>query len=448
MILRTRKYLIRFWQEYSKNNRKFIIFRAGTRSLIIRSFCLSAFEGELIIKILFMSNGHGEDLIATRIIQKLIDQPDLEIQALPVVGAGTAYTELNIPLILKGYSLPSGGFIRNGPRYWWMDLRAGLFGLTVRQIRALRFARARIDLAVCVGDIYLTVLAGYFLRRPMVFLPTAKSDYVSPHWPIERGWMRRFCTKIFTRDHVTAGSLTKYGLPAEFLGNVMMDSLDYQGSDLQGADNEWTIGILPGSRAEAHLNLEDIARVALTLQDLLGNVPQAKPARYLAALTGAMPVDGLADLFTHSGWTVRGPGPEERQRGITGHFIHPTRDSSVRLILTQGRFADVLAASDLVVGLAGTANEQAAGLGKPVVAFVGRGTQYTEKFARTQKKLLGDSLSLVDRDPDIAAREILNILCDRSRRERMAEIGRERMGGPGGAQRIAAEILKLARAQL
>jgi uncharacterized protein (TIGR03492 family) len=397
--------------------------------------------------ILFMSNGHGEDLIATRIIQKLVDQPGLEIRALPVVGTGAAYSALNIPLIVEGHNLPSGGFVRNGLRYWRMDLRAGLFALTMRQIRALRLARDRIDLAVCVGDNYLTILAGYFLRRPIVLLPTAKSNYVSPHWPIERRWMRRFCVKIFPRDSVTTESLTGYGLPAEFLGNVMMDSLDYKGSDLQGSGTEWTIGILPGSRSEAYLNIEDIAQVVLALQDLLGSIDDAKPTRYLAALTGALSIAEISERLTQSGWTIQEPGSDEQQRGITGHFNHPTRDSSVRLTFTQGRFADVLAAGNLVIGLAGTANEQAAGLGKPVVAFVGRGTQYTGKFAKTQKKLLGDSLSLVDRNPEIVAREVLNILSNRPRQERMAEIGRERMGGPGGAQRIAAEILNLVRVQ-
>ena len=131
-----------------------------------------------------------------------------------------------------------------------------------------------------------------------------------------------------------------------------------------------------------------------------------------------------------------------------GHLEHDAGRIPVRFTITQGRFGDILAASQVVIGLSGTANEQAVGLGKPVVTFVGRGSQFTEKFVRTQKKLLGEAISVVAREPRSVAREVLSLITDETRREAMAMEGRKRMGQPGGARRIALEISRLVRSNL
>ena len=94
------------------------------------------------------------------------------------------------------------------------------------------------------------------------------------------------------------------------------------------------------------------------------------------------------------------------------------------------------AACDGVVGLAGTANEQAAGLGKPVVTFPGRGPQFTAEFARMQKRLLGEAVALTEREPALVATELYSVLTDDKRRAAVVRAGRERMGTPGGAERL------------
>ena len=63
------------------------------------------------MKLLVLSNGHGEDIIATRILKQLQSlAPELELVALPIVGEGYAYRKLNIPLAGRVQQLPSGGF--------------------------------------------------------------------------------------------------------------------------------------------------------------------------------------------------------------------------------------------------------------------------------------------------------------------------------------------------
>lgn len=395
-------------------------------------------------RVLFISNGHGEDVIAARIISNLIKITSLQIMALPIVGMGVAYAEHRIPILFKGYNLPSGGFVRNGFHNLMMDLRAGLFGLLKGQIRALQQARRDVDLVVCVGDVLLIILAGLYLRRPIIFIPTAKSDYIAPHWRVERWLMRRLCVKIFTRDVVTARSLASRGLPAEFYGNVMMDCLDYHGTDLQGTENHWTIGVLPGSRLEAYENMADIAEVVLAFQKLIEYRADSRPARYLVALAGALSVAEIAGRLLPKEWVFQEPDRNEANRGVVGHLDYQGDRSGIRLTFAQGRFADILAASILVIGLAGTGNEQAVGLGKPVVTFVGRGTQFTVKFVKTQQKLLGEAIRVVDRNPETVAAAIFHILTDHSLRRRMVEVGRERMGATGGAQQIAVAIGALA----
>lgn len=390
-------------------------------------------------RVLFLSNGHGEDLIAAKIIEELTTGgPPLVITALPVVGTGTAYRRREIPLLMEGRDLPSGGFVRLGLRNLLMDLKAGLLALTRQQIQALRRARESTDLVVCVGDCFLLLLAGPTLGRPLVFLPTAKSDYIRPHLRVEIGLMRRFCSRIFPRDGLTAASLRAKGLPAEFLGNVMMDALEFSGVDL-GNPTGWTVGLLPGSRQDAYLNLEDLARVVA----VLGRVVAGREVVYLVALAEGLLVSRLAEHLAPLGWRVEALLPGDEARGIVGRLRYGEGLNNPELRVVQGKFADVLRASDLVIGLAGTANEQAAGLGKPVVAFPGRGRQFTAGFLRAQKKLLGEAVAAVGRDPAVVAREVERILLDPSRRAAMAAVGRQRMGPPGGARRIAAAIRKL-----
>jgi hypothetical protein len=60
-----------------------------------------------------------------------------------------------------------------------------------------------------------------------------------------------------------------------------------------------------------------------------------------------------------------------------------------------------------------------------------------------QAKLLGDALILVPGDPERAAQAIIALLADPARRAQMAAVGRQRMGGRGGAAAIARAVAAL-----
>jgi uncharacterized protein (TIGR03492 family) len=112
-------------------------------------------------------------------------------------------------------------------------------------------------------------------------------------------------------------------------------------------------------------------------------------------------------------------------------------------------FADILEQCDLVCGMAGTAIEQAVGLGKPIVQLPGEGPQFTYNFAEAQMRLLGDSIETIGTQPadaqsiQTAAAVIDRTLADPVRLRYCSMHGQERVGGKGAAVKMAQEILRL-----
>jgi hypothetical protein len=278
--------------------------------------------------------------------------------------------------------------------------------LLARQLAFLQTARERYAAVVAVGDVYALLLAR-LARRPTVFVGTAKSVFVAPYGPVERrvlGTARR----VFVRDPATAAYLRARGVAAEAPGNVIADLL------ATNARVDWhtateRIALLPGSRAQAY---EDAIRLADIARRVIGRVPGAgaimsiapglEAARFAPALAGEPPIgawrDDLGALF---------------------------------------------AQATIALGQAGTANEAAAACGVPVVALAFDEKRKPAWYRMRQARLLGAALAVVPGDPERAADAIVALLADGVRRARMAQVGRERMGEPGGAAAIAQAIAAL-----
>lgn len=436
--------------------------------------------------VLFISNGHGEDLIGAIVaheLQRQVGQAGHMIHALPLVGLGRPYHDAGIQVLGEARVLPSGGFAKHGARLFVRDLVAGLPGLTRAQIRTMRGTRSQVRLAVCVGDVYPVLLARLFLGRPILFIATAKSEYIRGHFGIEKLLMRHACELVLARDEATARALRRSGVRARFVGNVMMDSFSITGENFGLSLERKVVGIMPGSREEAYDNMAIILDAVMRLDHMSGGTLD-----FLVALAPSLDVEKLGRRVSEFGWElVREPAPAWAESGVAGELRRrvpwtagalpgmpgvsrvprelgmpaasaasgaseapgaPGTSGSdgdpathvVRVIVTQGRFGDVLNIANIFIGLAGTANEQACGMGKPVVAFAGRGPQFNRRFALAQKRLLGDALSLVEPDPGAVAREVLAILNDARLYSAARRAGAERMGGPGGAARAAGLI--------
>ena len=108
------------------------------------------------MRLLLLSNGHGEDAIGAALAPHLAEA-GFQLEALPIVGEGHAYRKLGLPIVGPTRAMPSGGFIYGRPAALAGDLQGGLPALTRAQIRTIR--RGHWDGVVAVGDIVVLLFA-------------------------------------------------------------------------------------------------------------------------------------------------------------------------------------------------------------------------------------------------------------------------------------------------
>lgn len=327
-------------------------------------------------KILIVSNGYGEDLIATYLIKSLKKQsPRSIIKALPLVGDGLSYIDAGIKPLSNQKILPSGGFIRS-PKAFIQDLFHGLITQAIKNIVILKRLSNKFDLIISVGDVYCLILCSLFNKKPRYFLPTAKSDYFMPHSNIEILLIKKLSRQVFTRDELTANSLRKAKINAHFLGNIMFDAIEFSDQNYNLNTTDYVFGLLPGSRKEALLNLKKLCTLVLDISKTMKNT------KFILAKANSLSLEEIKNNL-----------PKEWQ--VCGDIKLENITTGTAIILAK-KFGDVLKESDLILGLAGTANEQAVYFGHTVIAFKGAGEQTTKKRFVEQKKLLGEKLIFID----------------------------------------------------
>lgn len=381
-------------------------------------------------RVLFISNGAGEDSIASQIIADL--PKSLSREAMPLVGEGSAYSGL-APIVGPRQTMPSGGLIQEDWRNLWKDISEGLAFLTLKQLLWLRSQRQKFNQIVAVGDLWPVILAVLSGIRPITFIGTAKSDYHHPYSALEAWVLRTFHVRSIVRDEPTAESLRQKSVKAVWVGNAMMDGLVPQELDFQLNDGEIGLALFPGSRKATYQVLPRLLKLSQLLAKRLGKTVCAfiavAPSIDTEKLAQACPDFTLGNC-EYSGWNTL---TSKRETVVP----------QARFFLIKGHLADVLKYSQVALGLAGTAHEQAAGWGIPVVAYEPGGMRHLKWYRSRQKGLLGEALIVTeDRDPDIIE-ALYNLISDKADRQRRAEIGRERLGPPGGSQRMAEIIAEV-----
>lgn len=362
--------------------------------------------------VLILSNGHGEDAVGAALAEHLASTA--EVSAYPLVGWGESYGR--VPLLEPRRAFPSGGFaLRAGWRHLLADLSGGALSHWRAQRDILARHRGRHTTVIAVGDVYCLWMAGR-TGAPIVFIATAKSAYNEPHRALERALVRRLARVVFVRDALTAQVLGAQGIPARYVGNPLMDTIPSSDQALPGTRAASTVTLLPGSRVDAYANVTHLLR-------LVARVKPPLTIRWLCVVAPTLEISRVQAAAESEGWTAQGEG---------------LRLGWVDVGLTRA-FGEALRAADVVVGLAGTANEQAAGLGKPVVAFPGPGSQFTARFLALQKRLLGDALAEATGWED-AATVVLRLLGDPEERQRRGQVGRARMGSSGAIAAITQEM--------
>jgi uncharacterized protein (TIGR03492 family) len=361
------------------------------------------------LRVWFVSNGRGEDRSAALIARHLRSLgPGADVVGAPIVGDGDEYRARGVPVAVRGARPASGGFSIVSPSAFFGDL-AALPSYAAWYMTARRLAQAG-DRSVVVGDVFALLLARAAIGPPDALVSLPKSSVHLPHSRLERWMMRRVPHRVFTRDLVTAQVLGRTGIAASWLGNPLMDDLDPTAPSPEGPPS---VALLPGSRREALPNLEVLLGVVERLHSSL---------RLVCALVSSLDRVGVAQAADRRGWTLSGDQFRKGDRAVD---------------LYWDRFADAVHASVLVVGMAGTANEQAAGLGRVVVTCPGHGPQACRARLRAQEQLLGGAAVFVDGSPEAVAAEVARLLDNPEERARRAQAGRARMGPPGANARIA-----------
>lgn len=424
------------------------------------------------VSLLFVSNGHGEDTVGAALaahVQSLAGSR-ARIVAWPIVGRGGPYASAGISLIGPRGELPSGGFGYLSPASQLRDMVSGGITLVLRQLAFAWRHRKSFDAVVGVGDRVSLELNHYILKKPMVWVAIADTvRYLPPGREAGTPRMRKAmrtssCRSVFVRDVETRDSLNRLGIAAEYVGNPMMDLVDRaaQGSvpDRSRLDHALRVAgvpaegplvvLLPGSRDDAYLNLPDQLEAYRYLAELSGG-----SVRAAVAWAPGLDMQELSERLSAVGWrlesSVETPGVGGARAVWMGSgdptedVLRPVNPGTITphpVPLLVGFFGNLLRAADAVIGQAGTAVEQAAGLGRPVIAFPGRGSQATPRFLRGQKQMLGEAIMITEPAPEQVARAVLSVLSDPDLKERMAAAGRERMGPPGALAVIARRIVE------
>jgi uncharacterized protein (TIGR03492 family) len=383
-----------------------------------------------VTRALFVSNGHGEAAIANRIALELrVLVPEVQLDHLALVG-DTPFGSMRD--VGPRRPMPSGGLIAMGNvTNLARDLRAGLLTLTLAQARFLRRSRGSYAIAVAVGDAYALAMT-LLLRAQTVFVGSAKSVAVAPYGAFEKRLLRRSAA-CFVRDDATVRALRNDGVRVEPAANAIVDLFPApnDSSAARGVDGfAPALALFPGSRENAY----DDARFLMDVTRELGDGAPSLGA--VLSIAPGLDPQRFATAARRAEWDVR-----ETTRESIPFVLERNGREVIRA--WSGELGALLSGVTLVLGQAGTANEAAAAAGLPVVAFERDRDRQARWYRERQRGLLGDALAVLPGSLHEAVAGVREILNDPSRRRRMSETGRARMGAPGGARRIAERAANL-----
>jgi uncharacterized protein (TIGR03492 family) len=373
-------------------------------------------------KIIFLSNGYGEDTISTYIIRELKNKiNNIDISAFPLVNDGEKYKQNNIKVIGPTKILKSSGIsgflnIKN----FIIDIKDGLLNLILKQLNFIKEYKNKKNIyLVAVGDIYplfLSVFENKLSKTNVIFIPTAKSYKTEPFNFIEI-YLMSLVNANFIRDEITYLKLKNKLNNVYFVGNPVLD-IEY----LQPSENINPINniiILPGRKQNCLNNLFYFIK-AINL--ILNKIKTENILNFLPTFSIIVP-----DFY-----------PINEIKNLIENELNQENKEKVYL-LSDKYYGYVLKSSYLVWGQGGSANEQAAGYKLPVISF-----NENNWYRKRQKKLLNNCLILVKQyDIDSLVNETINLFKDKSKYDFLREECYKEMGPLNGAINIANYIFNL-----
>ncbi len=401
---------------------------------------------QVVRSLLVLCNGHGEDLIAMRILEALHHGfPEIELEVLPLVGEGKAFQHAVSLGWLKQLGplnvLPSGGFSNQSFSALIADIFSGLLGKTLKQWSVAIRAASKGQAILAVGDLLPLVMA-WGSGGQYGFIGTPKSDYTwrsglgksfSDYYHALKGtewdpweWFlmnRPRCSFVAVRDGLTARGLRKHRVKAFALGNPMMDGF-VTGPPPESLNAFRRLLLLCGSRMpEAG---ENFKRLINALADFEAPEPLA-----VLVPVGAQPsLEVLEVILKTKGFLPSNKIPE----GIpveASWFKGP-----LLILIGSGKFMEWAPWAELGIATAGTATEQLVGLGIPALSLPGPGPQFNQGFAERQSRLLGGAV-ITCSSSIVLLKRLQSLLRNEQLRNELGRIGMKRMGDAGGSVALA-----------
>ena len=393
--------------------------------------------------LLVLSNGHGEDLIAARVLTALRQQGyDGPMEGMALVGLGTGLAPVpGFRSVGPRQQLPSGGFGNQSLTGLLQDLWAGLAGLAIGQWRCIRRWRGAHPQGVvlAVGDLFPLVLA-WCSGLPYGFIGTPKSDWTwLTNWgdtPVADTWHRckgsewdpwewwlmghERCRLVVVRDGLTARGLRRHGIAALAPGNPMVDGPVAEMPLPADLGRQRRLLVLPGSR---------LPECLINLERLLAALPRQLAAVLLLATGHQLDPQALTTVMTGQGFSPCDSPPD------AGSRLAWQRDHLL-LLWGPGCFEAWLSWAELGLATAGTATEQLVGRGVPALSLPGPGPQFTPGFARRQSRLLGGAVIPCFSSQQFQE-ELERLLRDPQQGRALGRRGQRRMGPRGGSGSIA-----------
>ena len=330
-------------------------------------------------RILLLSNGHGEDLSGSLIAKQLI-KSGYYVDALPIVGKGIHYEKEKIKIIGKTREFRTGGIGYNSFNGRLREIFGGEIIYLLNKLYLTYKIRKKYNYFFIVGDIVPVFFAWICNKNFFTYLVAYSSHYegkLKLPWPTKFFLLSNKAKTIYTRDSLTANDLTlQLKKKISFLGNPFMDK--FYSIDEELKKSEFSIGLFPGSRFPEILdNFVSILEVLEALSDL----SYFQKIEFNFAIVNALSSSKIRDILINRKWVFL--------KKIDKENLLKFKYKSLKVNFYLNNFDEILFKSRCCICMAGTAAEQAIGLGKPVIQIEGKGPQFTKSFAEAQRRLLG-----------------------------------------------------------
>lgn len=369
---------------------------------------------------LVISNGHGEDAIGAALVRRLTG--DAHVEAYPMIGSGKSY-EGACRIVGPRATLASEGW-RNVKGSLRRDVVSGGLLTVPPALKFLRSVRGHYDKIIVVGDMVGILAALPTGLRDLIYLDVYKTGSARLYSAAETWAIKQTCSAVFCRSDSLAEKLRAAGVDARCVGNIMMDAIPHGDYDAKARRRApLAVTLLPGSRA---LTAESFALQVGALR----LIPDEERPDVFLAVAGSVNVEELAKAASLRRTSLLSTESDDLGELSDGNLtVHMARG------VAMGNLVD---ASDIVLSQAGTATIQSLGLGKPAITFINardRRSRFTD-----EQNLFGEARRVTEARAVDISEALRDLLTNTSERLRLAEIGRDRIGGPGAMEAIVAEI--------